>query len=144
MPRARMGISVAVLVLGMASLTQGSGLASAHPPSTSPLAVQVANDEIFPGGFEQMFTLSIDNFLAWCDVSVNGDPPTSAPPPSAFEQGRVIPLHGDPADANYFVWGFWTGTDGGDHDTNMDTTVTMSADLIVHVCCPDIGLDTCQ
>jgi hypothetical protein len=92
-----------------------------------------------------MFTLNIDDFLAWCDVSVNGGAPTSAPPASSFEKGRVIPLHGDTANASYFVWGFWTGTDGdsGATDTHMDTTVTMSADRSIYVCCPDIGLTTC-
>jgi hypothetical protein len=140
-----MGISGAVLMIGMVPWAQGNELAFAHVPSESPLAVVTTNDEIFPGGFEQMFTLAIDDFLAWCDVSVNGGAPTSAPPASSFEKGRIIPLHGDTANASYFVWGFWTGTDGdsGATDTHMDTTVTMSADRSIYVCCPDIGLTTC-
>lgn len=143
MTRVRAGMSVVVLMIAFAPWAHGGEQAFAHSPAPSPLAVEAANNEIFPSGFEQLFTLAIDDILAWCDVSVNGGAPTNTPPASLFEKGRVIPLHGDTANALIFVWGFWTGTDGGATDTNMDTTVTMSADKSIQVCCPDIGVATC-
>ncbi|HET7064279.1 MAG TPA: hypothetical protein VFI49_08360 [Rudaea sp.] len=132
-----------MLIAVPAPWAQGDMLALAGSSNAASVVTLAAGDEIFPGGFEQMFSLTIDDILAWCDVSVNGGAPTSAPPASSFEQGRVIPLHGDTANATYFVWGFWTGTDGGATDTKMDTTVTMSADRSITVCCPDIGFATC-
>jgi hypothetical protein len=134
--------AAAALVASPAPWARGGVLPFGLPNATSVVTL-APGDEIFPGGFEQMFTLAIDDILAWCDVSVNDGAPTSAPPASLFEQGRVIPLHGDTANATYFVWGFWTGTDGGATDTNQDTTVTMSADKSITVCCPDIGFATC-
>jgi hypothetical protein len=132
-----------VLIAVLAPHAHAGVLALAGSSSATSVATLTPGDEIFPGGFEQMFSLTINDILAWCDVSVNGGTPISAPPASSFEQGRVIPLHGDTANASYFVWGFWTGTDGGATDTNMDTTVTMSADRSITVCCPDIGFATC-
>ena len=39
-----------------------------------------------------------------------------------------------------FIWGYWTGTDGATgspaQDTSTHTTVTLSADKNVTVCCP--------
>ncbi len=100
-------------------------------------------DEIFPGGFEQLFTLSISNYIDWCSISVNNGPAAADDPVVSFEKGRTIALHGDTSNASYFVWGFWTGTDAGGDDTNMDATVTMSSDRDVTVCCPDVGSSTC-
>jgi hypothetical protein len=135
---------VVVLVAVPAPWAHAGGLALAGSSNDTSVVTLAPGDEIFPGGFEQMFTLAIHDVLAWCDVSVNGGTPTSAPPSSSFEKGRVIPLHGDTANVNLFVWGFWTGgTDGGATDPNMATTVTMSADKFITVCCPDIGFTTC-
>ena len=116
----------------------------AAPRHGAAISLAVADtDEIFPGGFEQLFTLSISNYIEWCSISVNNGPAAADDPVVAFEQGRVIALQGDTANSAYFVWGFWTGTDAGNPDTNMDTTVTMTADRNVTVCCPDIGSTTC-
>jgi hypothetical protein len=132
---------VCLAVQGADSWASVSAPASAHGAKMS-LATSDA-DQIFPGGFEQLFTLSISNYLDWCSISVNNGPAAADDPIVSFEQDRVIALHGDTADANYFVWGFWTGTDAGNHDANMDATVTMSSDRNVTACCPDIGLSTC-
>jgi len=86
------------------------------------------------------FTLTIDNYLGWCSVTVNG---TAYAGPRTFPEGTVAALHGDTANATLFVWGFWTRTDHGDHDTMMSTTVTMTANKTVFACCPDIGFTTC-
>lgn len=127
------------------------GRASVSAPSPARgaiLALASADpDQIFPGGFEQLFTLSISNAIDWCSISVDYGPSAADDPVISFEQGRVIALHGDTADSNYFAWGFWTGTDAADLDTNMDTnmdaTATMSSDRNITVCCPDIGLPSC-
>jgi hypothetical protein len=51
-----------------------------------------------------------------------------------------VNLHAAPNGS--FVWGYWMNTDGdtsGSHDQNQTTTVTMSADKKVNVCCPTNG-----
>lgn len=95
------------------------------------------SDTIFANGFEN-FTLTIDNFLAWCSVSVDGGVATANPPPTQFPPGTVVPLFGQPVSST-FIWGYWRFTDaepGGGHDTSQSATVTMSADRTVFVCCP--------
>jgi len=102
-------------------------------------------DEIFVGGYETMGSLTINNDLEWCSVNVAGAAPVvSYQIVSAFEQGTVIALHGETANALYFDWGFWTsGTDAGLHNTSKAATVTMAAANTVEVCCPDIGFSSC-
>lgn len=97
------------------------------------VVASVQPDEIFPNGFEQ-FTLTIDNFLAWCSISENGAAGYS--PSAVFNQGTVVTLNAAPVTG--FIWGHWTGTDGdaGAGDTNQATTVTMKADRAVLACCP--------
>ncbi len=141
-------MAVVVLIAVPAPWALAGGLALASSSNASSVVTLAPGDEIFPGGFEQMFTLAIHDYFNWCSISVN-DGGHHHPPAirrrSLFEQGTVVMLHADPvADVNLFVWGFWTGgTDGGAVDTNMDTTVTMSADEHITVCCPDIGFATC-
>jgi len=98
-------------------------------------------------GGATMHTLTLNNTLSWCTVSVNGGTSsTAASRTFMFPAGTVVNLHGDTADSTVFVWGFWTGTDGdttANHDHNMSTTVTMSSDKTVVACCPDIGQTTC-
>jgi hypothetical protein len=87
------------------------------------------------------FTLSIQNYLNWCNVTENGtayDPPSEAPV-MTYPAGTVVNLMGATASSSSFVWGYWVGTDGdttATHDTNMTTTVTMTANKIVQACCP--------
>jgi hypothetical protein len=86
-----------------------------------------------------MYTLTVNNYLDWCDLTENGTKyPASTPPPMSFPAGTVVDLNAVP---NYiFVWGYWTGTDGDTtaaHDTSMSTTVTMTSDKAILACCPD-------
>jgi hypothetical protein len=86
-----------------------------------------------------MYTLTVSNYLDWCDVTENGTTyPASVPPVMSFAPGTVVNLSAVPN--AIFVWGYWTGTDGdtgAGHDMNMATTVTMTSDKTVAVCCPD-------
>lgn len=124
-----------VVVVGVVQPPVAAAAALPAPP----LEV-VADDHIFASRFES-FALTIDNYLAWCNVTVGNDAPTSADISKAFPDGTVVPLHAEPADP--FVWGFWTGTDTGGIDANQDAEVTMSTDRNVFVCCPLSG-GTCN
>ena len=92
------------------------------------------SDTIFANGFEN-FTLTIDNYLAWCSVSVDGGVATANPPPAQFPSGAVVPLFGQPVSA-LFIWGYWRFTDVLGHDTSQNTSVAMTSDRTVFVCCP--------
>jgi hypothetical protein len=93
------------------------------------------------GGATAGFTLTIQNYLNWCNVTENGtayDPPNEAPV-MTFPSGTVVHLMGATASSASFLWGYWVGTDGdttASHDTNMTTTVTMTANKVVQACCP--------
>jgi hypothetical protein len=109
-------------------------------------SAQDSNDEIFGDGFEILFTLTINNFEAWCTVSVDGSTPLAAIPTASYRIGTVVDLSGQPANME-FVWGYWTGTDGdtgSSHDHNQTTTVTMTTDKSVLACCPISGTTTCS
>lgn len=85
-----------------------------------------------------MVTLTVQNYLAWCSVSVAG----GAASPAAIQTitvpvGTVVAL--DASALAGFVWGYWFGTDGDTsaaHDTTMTTMVTVDADMTVQACCP--------
>ena len=79
-----------------------------------------------------MYTLMINNYSGWCTVTENG---ASYSPSKSFPAGTVVNLTAAP-ESGTFVWGYWSGTDAGSHDTNMTTTVTMNADQNVLACCP--------
>jgi hypothetical protein len=86
-----------------------------------------------------LYTLTVQNYLDWCDVTENGTVyPASVPPAMSFPPNTVVNLNAVP---NYiFVWGYWTGTDGdktSTHDMNMTTTVTMTSNKTILACCPD-------
>ena len=87
--------------------------------------------------------LTINNYLAWCTVTVNG---AAYAEPVGFASGTVV--HLDATANTGFVWGYWTNTDGanagnGGHDPNMATTVTMNASVTVEACCPQPPSSTC-
>lgn len=121
----RNGPLVAGFLLTFCSSLTASGIAPAG-----------GSDTIFANGFEN-FTLSIDNYLAWCSVSVDGGVATPNPPPAQFVPGTVVSLFGQPVSAT-FIWGYWRFTDaapGGGHDISQNATVTMTSDRTVFVCC---------
>lgn len=120
----------ALLAAGLA-IAQSAFLAS--PVAASPTGPGVS-DTIFANGFEN-FVLAIDNYLAWCTVSVNGGPFSANPAPTVYAPGTVVPLSGQPASPT-FIWGYWRFTDVAGHDVNQVTQVTMTSDRTVFVCCP--------
>jgi hypothetical protein len=88
-----------------------------------------------------MVTLTLQNYLAWCSVTVNGGGPSTANQTLHFAPGTVVNLHADKASAA-FVWGYWYGTAGDTtaaHDKSMDTTVVMSGNKTIQACCPLTG-----
>ncbi len=89
-----------------------------------------------PPDAAEMVTLTIQNFGGWCTTAVGGmGYPGSTPPPTPYPKGTVVHIHAEKA-SDTFVWGYWTGTDPGGMDSNMDTTVTMTMDKSVLACCP--------
>jgi hypothetical protein len=85
-------------------------------------------------------TLKLEDYLAWCSVSVGDGGASSASLRTlTFPTGTVVNLSGDTASAASFVWGYWVGTAGdttASHDPSKMTTVTMSGDKTVQACCP--------
>jgi hypothetical protein len=84
-------------------------------------------------------TLTVENYLAWCTVSVNGASTSTASVQTIdVTPGTVVNLVGDKANAT-FVWGYWYGTAGDTtaaHDTAKTTTVTVNANMKIQACCP--------
>jgi len=104
--------------------------------STSAFAV----DEIFRDGFA-IFTLTIDNYLAWCTVSENGAAYSAS---ADFHDGTVVQLRATPNVG--FAWGYFFGADsptstdiGQDHYNS----ATMTSDRNVQACCPSTVGGTC-
>jgi len=88
-----------------------------------------------------MYTLTINDYLSWCNVSVNGGQTTSNPQPMQFAPDASVALHGDTANSNAFYWGYWQApslADGG-KDTNMNVNITMNGDVTILACCPDLN-----
>ena len=85
-----------------------------------------------------LYTLTVQNYLDWCDVTENSTVyPASVPPVMSFAPGTVVNVNAEAA--TVFVWGYWTGTDGDTtsaHDTSMTTTVTMTSNKTILACCP--------
>jgi len=132
MARCRRLFPVLLMALS-ASASAGVGVPG---PGIGPASVAaLPGDEIFPNGFEAPFTLTINNDVAWCDVTIDGGlPDHSLTIVAPIFPGIVAQLHADPLLG--FIWGFWNGTDDGDGFTMQDTTVTMTSDRSVEVCCP--------
>ena len=85
-----------------------------------------------------LYTLTVQNYLDWCDVTEDGTVyPLSAPPVMSFPPSTVVNLNATPGAT--FVWGYWTGTDGdktSGHGKNMTTAVTMTSNKTILACCP--------
>jgi hypothetical protein len=98
--------------------------------------------DAFVADAKTMATLTVKNYLNWCDVTVNGTKFTaSAPAAKAYPIGTVIPLSADTTNATLFVFKYWRGTDNdpgtSPYDNHMSAMVTMSADKTIQACCPD-------
>ena len=88
-------------------------------------------------GGSGLYTLTINDYLSWCNVSVNGGQATATPTPMQFAPDASVALHGDTAGSTFY-WGYWqapTLGDGG-KDTNKDVTLTMTGDVTILACCP--------
>ncbi len=83
--------------------------------------------------------LTVQNYLVWCTVSVQGGASSTAATQSVtVPAGTVVNLTADKAN-DTFVWGYWVGTAGDNthaHDTKKATTVTVTKDTVVQACCP--------
>jgi hypothetical protein len=87
------------------------------------------------------YTLTINDYLSWCNVSVNGVDAGSSPGTYQFSPDASVSLHGDTADSLNWYWGYWqapTLGDGGPN-TNMNVTIQMNGNVTVLACCPDQG-----
>ena len=117
-----------VLVLVLAACTSSSS--TSKPPDAA------AGSGSNTGSGSGAITLTLENYLSWCTVTENGGPLAAT---MTFPKGTVVNLAAMP-EGSLFVWGYWVGTDGDTgsaHDTNMMTTVTMTASKTVQACCPD-------
>jgi hypothetical protein len=91
-------------------------------------------------------TLTIDDYLAWCNVNVNGGSAnTMATQTYPFPVDASVTLHGDTDNDAAFSWGYWGNVndagvlaDGG-MDINKDVSFNITSNVTLHVCCPDIG-----
>jgi len=86
-----------------------------------------------------MYTLTINDYINWCAVSVNGgDASTMDPQTFQFPPDASVSLHGDTASSQSFYWGYFQSAnlvDGG-KDTNMNVTIQMNGNVNVLACCP--------
>jgi hypothetical protein len=103
---------VAVLVLASHCGSTSSG--GGGPPDSGPTSG---------------FNLVINNFEAWCVVTVDSAP-LSASATYNFDAGTVVNLHAEGAAT--FTFDFWTNTN---NNTDNSTTVTMTSDKNVLACC---------
>jgi hypothetical protein len=84
------------------------------------------------------FTLTINDYLSWCNVSVNGQDAGNSPGTYQFAPDASVALAGDTANALSFYWGYWQApnlADGG-KDTNKNVNITMNGNVTVLACCP--------
>ncbi len=97
-----------------------------------------ASDAGDAGDAGLMYTLTINDYINWCNVSVNGQDAGSTPGTYQFAPDASVSLHGDTKDSNTFYWGYWqapTLADGG-KDTTMDVSLTMNGNVTILACCP--------
>ena len=85
------------------------------------------------------FTLTINDYLNWCSVRVNGgDASTADPQTFQFPPDASVSLQGDTANSGAFYWGYWQSANIGDggKDTSKDASVVMNGNVNVLACCP--------
>lgn len=124
--RRAMGAAGSIVAL---AIFCGADSARAHPLIAESLGP--TSDVIFANGFES-FTLTINNYLAWCSINEDGVAYSAS---KSFSEGTLVLLQGTPANP-LVVWGYWTGTDAGGIDYSMNASVRMSSDRSVFACCP--------
>jgi hypothetical protein len=127
-----------LLAFAMLSLSVAAGCGSSSPTPGSGTGGSPGTGGTSGTGGQGLYTLTVQNYLDWCDVTENGTVyPASAPPVMSFAPGTVVDVNA--VAATGFVWGYWTGTDGDTtsaHDTSMTTAVTMTSNKTILACCP--------
>lgn len=116
-------------------VTQGNDTGTTDAPVDAPK--DSTTSDASDGGSGN-FTLTINDYLNWCNVSVNGADAGSSPPTYQFAPDASVALHGDTKDSNVFYWGYWQApnlADGG-KDLNKDVSITMNGDVTILACCP--------
>ncbi|HEX4512961.1 MAG TPA: hypothetical protein VH054_05475 [Polyangiaceae bacterium] len=115
-------------------VTQGSDTGSDVTVADAP--ADVTTSDASDGG--SGFTLTINDYLHWCNVSVNGGA-NSAQDPQTFQfaPDASVALHGDTA-GSQFYWGYWQSASLGDGglDLSKDAAIQMNANVSVLACCP--------
>jgi hypothetical protein len=120
---------------------------AAGPDIAMPGDLATPPDLATPSDLTKMVTLTVNNYLNWCDITVAGkNYVASVPPPTMYPAGTVVNVSGDTTNAQFFVWAYWKGTDGDlgpGHDKAKVTKVTLNADATICACCPLNGQTTC-
>lgn len=94
------------------------------------------------------FSLTVNNFLSWCSLSVTAPANTTLPSGATAASNKltvaknaVVSLHGEPTTG--FIWapsvgkGGWSGEiDAGQNTIGKNINVTMSGNKTIGVCCP--------
>jgi hypothetical protein len=91
-------------------------------------------------------TLTINDYIGWCNVIVNGSTPSAMSTQTyMFAPNTSVTVQGDTASVSSFYWGYWgnVGSDGGLADGGEDlgktVTFTITQDMTLNACCPDNG-----
>jgi len=133
------GFALLILAAGCSSSSTtptGAGGTGGQAPNDG------AADTLSTADGANTFTLTMENYLSWCTVTEQGTNESStASVTMTFPAGTVVNLTAAALNST-FVWGYWVGTAGdttSTHDTNMTTTVTMTANKTVQACCPIAG-----
>lgn len=98
-----------------------------------------------------MLTLTIHDYLSWCNVTVNGGAVSTADPQTfMFAPNTMVTVAGDTASSAMFYWGYWGNVapdgglaDGGE-DTSKTVTFKITRDMTLNACCPDNGFPLSQ
>jgi hypothetical protein len=89
------------------------------------------------------FALRVENYNEECSITLNGMDLGSQT--LTFPAGAVVILNGQSSNP-LFRWGYWVGTAGDTsavHDTQPETSVTMTKNTVVQACCPFEGESFC-
>jgi hypothetical protein len=91
-------------------------------------------------------TLTINDYISWCSVTVNGGTPSTGNPQTyMFAPNTMVTVHGDTANSSAFYWGYWgnVAPDGGLADGGEDlgktVSFTITRDMTLNACCPDLN-----
>ncbi len=153
-------LTVGTVLMGLSfAACGGSGTKKSHPDMAQTIDLSVVDfsepdDLSQPGGDMSMVSpspspspgtsvLTINNYLAWCDVSVDGVAKTPAQTMHVtVPTGVSITLTAAPT--SVFIWGYWSGVSSGadmgalaaGSGGNHAVSITLTGDRTIGVCCP--------